>query len=757
MTPTQWRCLFGVLALWLAACGDNNQTNNLPTPEDASTDLVADEVRDLPKDDGADQPDASEPLEANAGENQQVDVGQEITLDGAGSTGAALYQWDFGNGQGWEQPRPEAQATVTYAQTGRYKAVLRVFDAQGRERTDAVRLTVTHPPSHVPQTSSSVQFAVEAGALIGAALSEDAGAITRFAVVDGAFTQVERVRVCARPMHLARAGQAWAITCKGDDTVVVLPDASQTPRVLTLPYGASPHGILAVGDTLHVTLQGKGQLLTIDLNTDARRSVDVVPDARGISRLPDGRLAITRWRSFDGEGALAVVDPETQEVTSWRLPLDLRAPSDTEHGGVPNYLEAAVVSPQGDQIVVPSLQANTLHGTFLNGEAFSHDIALRAVLSFVDPATGASEAQSRYHFDSRGLASAAVYSPRGEDLYVAMRGMQTVERLDMINGGESGTIFSTGVAPQGLAMSPDGRYLLVEASLSRQVSLYDLRASAQPTLADRISLVDTEPLDPQVLQGKQLFNTSFDLRLTQEGYIACAHCHLDGQSDGLVWDFTDRGEGLRNTTTMLGRAGDAHGPIHWSGNFDEIQDFEHDIREHFKGFGLMEDEDYEDASPLGAPKAGLSPELDALSAYADTLTDYPRSPHRAPDGALTQQATRGKALFESAQTQCTTCHTGTHLTDSAFVAPATPRLHDVGTLSQGSGNRLGQPLTGIDTPTLHGLHNGAPYLHDGRAATIVQVLTVHNQSDAHGTTSHLTPEQVEDLAAYLLSLDGRVD
>ena len=68
---------------------------------------------------------------------------------------------------------------------------------------------------------------------------------------------------------------------------------------------------------------------------------------------------------------------------------------------------------------------------------------------------------------------------------------------------------------------------------------------------------------------KQIF---YDGRaMSQDGYISCASCHLGGDHDGRTWDFSDRGEGLRNTVDLRGRAGTAHGPVHWSGNFDEIQ------------------------------------------------------------------------------------------------------------------------------------------------------------------------------------------
>jgi cytochrome c peroxidase len=58
----------------------------------------------------------------------------------------------------------------------------------------------------------------------------------------------------------------------------------------------------------------------------------------------------------------------------------------------------------------------------------------------------------------------------------------------------------------------------------------------------------------------------------------------------------------------------------------------------------------------------------------------------------------------------------------------------------------------FDTPTLIEVWRTAPYLHDGRAVTIEEVLTRFNENDGHGRTSELTDEEIEDLAAFVLSL-----
>jgi hypothetical protein len=65
--------------------------------------------------------------------------------------------------------------------------------------------------------------------------------------------------------------------------------------------------------------------------------------------------------------------------------------------------------------------------------------------------------------------------------------------------------------------------------------------------------------------------------------MSCASCHNDGDSDGRTWDLTGFGEGLRNTVALKGRAGVGHGLLHWSGNFDEVQDFEGQIRSMAQG------------------------------------------------------------------------------------------------------------------------------------------------------------------------------
>lgn len=184
--------------------------------------------------------------------------------------------------------------------------------------------------------------------------------------------------------------------------------------------------------------------------------------------------------------------------------------------------------------------------------------------------------------------------------------------------------------------------------MARNVSVHDLTpflaSGARTPSSTKVATVASENLSHAVLAGKQIFyNASLKDALnrdamSKETYMSCASCHVDGSYDARTWDFTQRDEGFRNTTDLRGRAGMGHGNVHWSGNFDEIQDFENDMRSHFGGTGLIDAPTV--SGPLGPPKTGLSPKLDQLAAYVSSLgrSSLPRSPFRNADGSLTAAA-----------------------------------------------------------------------------------------------------------------------
>jgi hypothetical protein len=373
-------------------------------------------------------------------------------------------------------------------------------------------------------------------------------------------------------------------------------------------------------------------------------------------------------------------------------------------------------------------------GVFASGADLTQENTVRAIVAEIDLASGAERFAARRDVDNGDSPSGIAFSPLGDWAFVTMQGNNFVAVYDALVdaaavGGAVPTVarLATGRAPQGAALDAAGARLYVHDFLSRGVTRFDLAAFLAGTSANAASAflptLLAEPLAPQVFVGKRIFYNASDSggpngtnRMSGEGYVSCATCHADGGHDGRSWDFTGRGEGLRNTTDLRGRHGLGHGRVHWSANFDEIQDFENDIRGAFGGSGFLSDAQFAlSEHPLGPGKAGRSAELDALAAYVASLgaASLPRSPYREPDGTRSAAAERGAALFASEG--CAACHAGVALTDSTLDAPT---LHDVGTLSTSSGGRLGGALPGIDTPTLLGVAHTAPYLHDGSAATL---------------------------------------
>ena len=69
-------------------------------------------------------------------------------------------------------------------------------------------------------------------------------------------------------------------------------------------------------------------------------------------------------------------------------------------------------------------------------------------------------------------------------------------------------------------------------------------------------------------------------------------------------------------------------------------------------------------------------------------------------------------------------------------------MHNIGVLSHN------EPDGRYDTPSLLEAHRTGPYLHDGRARTIKEVVTVHNSKERHGKTADLSVQEIDDLVAY---------
>lgn len=218
----------------------------------------------------------------------------------------------------------------------------------------------------------------------------------------------------------------------------------------------------------------------------------------------------------------------------------------------------------------------------------------------------------------------------------------------------------------------------------------------------------------RIRRGEMLFN---DGSMCFQQWQSCASCHPDGRIDGLNWDLLNDGMGNpKQTKSEL--IVHATPPTMITG-----------IRKDMHACNM---------AGLVHIQFVTRPEEDVFcfDAYCESMKAVP-SPYLV-NGGLSECAKRGEKLFREAK--CADCHVpGNGLWTDL-------KAYDVGT---GTATETGRKF---DTPTLAECWRTAPYLYDGRALTMEEVLTTENRGDKHGETSKLTPEQIKDLAEYVLSL-----
>ena len=277
------------------------------------------------------------------------------------------------------------------------------------------------------------------------------------------------------------------------------------------------------------------------------------------------------------------------------------------------------------------------------------------------------------------------------------------------------------------------------------------------------STLGADPMPPNLRLGQKLFFSadSDDVPVTQDHWVACATCHVEGRSDAVTWLFA---QGPRDTPTNAGGMLDT-GFLFRTAARSKVQDY----------WKTIDVEQGGDFAPNGAQK----PLLDAIAAFVNYALPAPVPPstdetHTITGASLASLRTQGEAVFS--QVGCLGCHSGPARTDSGngnplldlsgpIVSSSTPGgvlLHDVGTcVTAGPWPDVpnididGDPRSAcaFDTPALRGLVDSAPYLHDGSAATLEDVLPIMLQATAPGGPAPtLAPSDQTALVEYLRSL-----
>ena len=278
-------------------------------------------------------------------------------------------------------------------------------------------------------------------------------------------------------------------------------------------------------------------------------------------------------------------------------------------------------------------------------------------------------------------------------------------------------VLAGGNGPRGVLLS--GRTAVTALYFEDAVSLFNLD--------DPAARAKVIPLGPKpdlsrdrARRGEMLYN---DGSMCFQQWQSCASCHPDGRVDGLNWDLLNDGMGNPKQTRS---------------------ELYNHVTPPTMITGIRKDMHACNAAGLIHIQFVTRPEEDVycFDAYVEKMKPVP-SPYLV-NGKLSARAQRGEKLFR--QAKCAECHTPEKKAPGGEPLWTDLKLYDVGV---GAATETGRKF---DTPTLAECWRTAPYLYDGRALTMEEVLTICNPNDKHGETSKLTPEQIKDLAEYVLSL-----
>lgn len=480
-----------------------------------------------------------------------------------------------------------------------------------------------------------------------------------------------------------------------------------------VPVGARPRGLTFApdGHSIYVALAGDDVIASVDWASGTIECRWPAPrEPRGVALAPNGQ-----W--------LAAASSRSGQVRCWNLATGAlhweRVIGDAFN------LRGLTFTPTDDAVICAHVVRRDFPVTKENieeGWVIDSRLTRLAVKPDVVPAVW------QIALDTRGRA---VGDPHGvtfpaQSRWLAITGSGTQELLlvqtDAIpwNSGDPGDFIDPALATDGkLRRLPLGGRPLTVASwpASDKVVVANY-------LLDALQLVDVRqgrvirtidlgsPTEMSLTrQGEALF---YDARRSHNQWFSCHTCHVDGHTCGLNFDtLNDDTYGTPKLTPSLVNVTKT-GPWTWHGRQQDL------------AAGI--------AKSLTTTMFGPKPtaaETRALVAFLETLTP---PPHPRPDKGPAVR--RGEALFHH-KAGCSRCHRPPYYTS--------PGLYDVKLHAEGS------PYQRWNPPSLLGLYERGPYLHDGRAKALDDLLRTHHAPEVLGGLQ-LTNTERDDLKAFLLSL-----
>lgn len=354
--------------------------------------------------------------------------------------------------------------------------------------------------------------------------------------------------------------------------------------------------------------------------------------------------------------------------------------------------------------------APNLGNHFLDEQLVELGLPDLRVLGVLRPA-GRTAAQDHAGDVDAGAGAAGISVDEDDHLVVAFEGTRdvaTYARLDApprrtaLRGAEPG---GDEHAPESAVVLADGTLVIASPASGAILRIRGERIAVEHLAPTRHALLRSDPEALRARMGELAFGET-----TRSG-VSCASCHPGGGSDHVGHNIG--GRLLAPTLDARGLSGTA--PYLRDGSYPRIRDLMEVADHEYRGYRWP-------AGDRGATIEGFL----ARTARPPTFT--------TPDPELVR---RGAEVFERAR--CLQCHVPPAFTDLGQHAGIAlfPR-HD-----------FPANVASLDTPSLRGLSESPPYLYDGRARTLRDVVTTENEANQHGDTASLEAGELDALVAFL--------
>ncbi len=465
-----------------------------------------------------------------------------------------------------------------------------------------------------------------------------------------------------RPRAIALVDSLHKAYVAGQSANQVFVVDTQTHKVLSaIPVGAEPVAVVAMadGESVYAVSHEGATVAWIDTATDqVTQTLPVGEHPWGASLRADGSSLYVAQFLLDA--GVSVIDTASFTISGVTALPD-QPPDPSGNSKIPNGevrgVYAVVPRPNNGELWT----AHLLLATATPEPALVFDNS--AFASFTLLVAGGLALETRLIFQPPGVSSGAftdvvsgprdiAFTPDGALALVVNGQSEDVMIFDAQQKVElvPGLVRPTPSALiEGIVVDATGTHAYLQGRNTHNVTVLDI-SEGQASTGGVVATVDTgasnpieclagaDPMPADYRHGQRLFYSanSAQFPITQNFWMACAICHLEGQTDAVTWKFV---EGPRDTPSNAG------GPINTGFLFRQatrntVIDYDETIR-------IEQGGSYSRTDPNQAA------DLNAIADFTNYAIPFPQNPNREPDGGLTASQANGQTLFG---TSCTLCH-----------------------------------------------------------------------------------------------------